>query len=113
MKAVRDALAVIEDACRRSEGQLAGNDDRAALVTLAMGMDKVIDVLRPYAKGMPKTVIILRNGNSLQVLTSTNTAADIAGLMNAGTPAVYVGTDVNDGRLHHIRVSEIIDVYEV
>lgn len=62
---------------------------------------------------MTKTVIILRNGNSLQIPTSVNTASDVAGLMNAGTPSVYVGTDVNDGLSHHIRVSEIIDVYEV
>lgn len=62
---------------------------------------------------MTKTVIILSNGNSLQIPTSVNSAADVAGLMNAGTPAVYAGTDINDGRVHHIRVAAILDVYEV
>lgn len=62
---------------------------------------------------MDKTVIVMRNGNSLQVATSTNTAADIAGLMNAGTPKVYTAIDVNDGLTHNIMVAEIQDVYEV
>ena len=59
-----------------------------------------------------KTIIIMRNGNSLQVPVSTNTAADIAGLMNAGTPKVYSAVDVNDGLTHYVLVSEIQDVYQ-
>lgn len=115
MKAVRDALAVIEDACRRSEDQLAGNDDRAALVTLAMGMDKVIDVLKPYAKGMPlpypHTILILTNGNTIR--TTANTPEQIAGMINADVQKIYNCTDLTDGLIHNVMVSAILDFYQV
>lgn len=115
----RVALRVIERRAAESADHLDGGDVRSAAETLGMMTSQLVTLLAPYAGGgryagvMPKTVIILRNGNSLQVPTTTNSAADIAGLMNAGTPSVYQGTDVNDGLLHHIRVSEILDVYEV
>lgn len=114
MKAVRDALAVIEQACRRSEDQLSGNDDRKALVTLAMGMDKVIDILKPYAKGMPlpypHTVLILTNGNTIR--TTANTPAEIAGMINAGVQKIYDCADLTDGLTHHVMVSAILDFYQ-
>jgi len=108
------ALTVIEVACLAAEDHVMGGDTVTALEVLTDGMDKLIDILTPYASIMAvKTVIIMRNGNSLQVPIATNTAADIAGLMNAGTPKVYNAVDINDGRMHYIMVAEIQDVYEV
>lgn len=116
-------LEIIEQACATAEDQEGGNDREGAVRTLADMAKDLITVLAPCAYGapresdrlitMPKTVIILRNGNSLQVATTTNTAEDIAGLMNAGTPSVYVAQDVVDGMVHHVRVSEILDVYQM
>lgn len=110
--AADEALRLIQKTCELAEWQQAGGDTYTAAGTLATGMGKLAELLAPYAEAMPKTVIIMRNGNSLQVATSTNTAADIAGLMNAGTPKVYNAVDVNDGRMHYIAVAEIQDVYE-
>jgi hypothetical protein len=59
-----------------------------------------------------RTVMILSNNSTFAVPVSVNTAADIAGLMNAGTQKVYSAVDVTDGNMHHVRVDAIIDVYE-
>lgn len=110
----RAALLLIEEACATAEDQYAGGDTYSALVTLVDMTSDLIDALAPYAGSMAaRTIIVMRNGNSLQVPTTVNTAADIAGLMNAGTPKVYTAVDVNDGRTHNIMVAEIQDVYEV
>ena len=108
------ALQLIQEECEHAAIHTARGDVTVAATILARAMGNLADLLAPpYADAMPKTVIVMRNGSSLQVsTTNTNTAADIAGLMNAGTPKVYSAVDVNDGIVHNILVSEIQDVYE-
>jgi hypothetical protein len=114
--AVNEALRLIEDACTAAEDQQGGGDTYRALATLATMAGDIITVLAPYAERMPsvpRTIILLSSGSTLQVPTSVNTAADIAGLMNAGTPKVYSAVDLADGFTHNILVSTIVDVYQV
>lgn len=56
------------------------------------------------------TIIYLGNGQSVQ--TQTNSAADIAGLVNAGTQKIYQCTDAFNGHQHYIVVAHIVEVTE-
>jgi hypothetical protein len=57
------------------------------------------------------TFIYLTNGQSVQ--TTSNNAADIAGLVNAGTPKIYQCNDAQDPNLtHNIVTAHIVDVYD-
>jgi hypothetical protein len=64
---------------------------------------------------MSTTIINLRSGQSVR--TTDNSAADLAGLINANatseTPqAMYECTNIDAGTQHHIRVDAIESVYE-
>jgi hypothetical protein len=58
-----------------------------------------------------KTLIQLDNGQN--VWTQSNVAADIAGLINAGSQKIYACTEYTTGQPHNIVVSHIIDVIDV
>lgn len=58
-----------------------------------------------------KLIINMANGQNIQ--TQSNDSGDLAGLINAGTPKVYVCTDRITGNTHSIVVSAITDFYEV
>lgn len=58
-----------------------------------------------------KTLIQLLDGNN--VWTQTNSAADIAGLINAGVQKIYQCTEMTTGQTHNIVVANIVDVIEV
>lgn len=61
---------------------------------------------------MTVTYIFLDNGQSLQ--TTDNSAADIAGLVNAGTQKIYTCVDHQSaGITHHVVASHIVDVYDI
>lgn len=55
------------------------------------------------------TIIFLANGQSVQ--TRDNTAADIAGLVNAGAQKIYTCADAFSPEVqHNIVISNIVDV---
>lgn len=56
------------------------------------------------------TLIYLDNGQSVQ--TQSNSAADIAGLVNAGTPKIYQCTDAMTGQQQYIVTAHIVSVTE-
>jgi len=58
-----------------------------------------------------KLIINLDNGQGIQ--TQSNSAADLAGLVNAGVQKIYTGTNLFTGHDHQIVVSHITDFYEV
>lgn len=58
-----------------------------------------------------KLIINLSTGQSVQ--TQTNSAADVAGLVNAGVQKIYTCTDLFTGHDHNIVVAQISDFYEV
>lgn len=58
-----------------------------------------------------KTLIYLTNGQSVQ--TQSNTAADVAGLVNAGTPKIYQCADLMTGQQQYIVTAHIVSVTEI
>lgn len=58
-----------------------------------------------------KLIINLTTGQGIQ--TQSNSAADLAGLVNAGTQKIYTCTDLFTGHDHNIVVAQISDFYEV
>lgn len=58
-----------------------------------------------------KTLIQLANNQN--VWTQSNSAADIAGLINAGVDKIYQCTEMTTGQVHNIVVAHIVDVMEV
>lgn len=58
-----------------------------------------------------KTLIYLDNGQSIQ--TQSNTAADVAGLVNSGQQKIYQCVDLFNGQQHYVVVAHIVEVTEI